>query len=139
MKLLILLSFVPLLLANPKEIISGNLSCKDFKTGKFVLISNETNRKYLIHRTKTLQIEEVFDLSTKKKIQKDRYYRILWKSDCQFILLLDLTKSQHDETDKYINSHGGYLCTIKKIEGKCAIIETQFAGEIFASEVCKTQ
>ena len=71
------------------------------------------------------------------KIQKDRCYKILWKNDCQFLLLLDLSKSQHDETDKYINSHCGYLCTIKKIAGRCAIIETQFEGEIFASEICK--
>lgn len=139
MKFLILFSFVLSLLANSEEIVSRELSCRDFKNGKFVLINKKTNKRYLIEKSKDLQKEEVFDLSTNKKIQKDRYYKILWKSDCQFILLLDLAKSQHDETDKYINSHGGYLCTIKKIEGKCAIIETQFEGDVFASEVCKAQ
>ncbi|GEN69913.1 hypothetical protein [Chryseobacterium rhizosphaerae] len=139
MKLLILFSFVLLLLANPKEIVSGKLFCRDFKNGKFTLINKKTNKKYLIQKSQDLQKEEVFDLSTNKKIRKDRYYKILWKSDCQFILTLDLAKSQHDETDKYINSHGGYLCTIKKIEGKCAIIETQFEGDVFSSEICKTQ
>lgn len=139
MKFSILFSFVLLLLANTKESVSGTLSCRDFKNGKFVLINKKTNKKFLIEKSKDLQREEVFDLSTNKKIQKDRYYKILWRSDCQFILLLDLAKSQYDETDKYINSHGGYLCTIKKIEGKCAIIETQFEGDVFASEVCKAQ
>jgi len=139
MKLLILFSLILSLLAIPKEIGSRKVSCTDFKNGKFVLINKKTNKKYLIQRTKDFQKEEIFDLSTNKKIQKDRYYKILWKNDCQFFLLLDLSKSQHDKTDKYINSHGGYLCTIKKIEGKCAIIETQFEGEVFASEVCKTQ
>ncbi|GEJ48145.1 hypothetical protein [Chryseobacterium sp. ON_d1] len=139
MKFLILFPVVLSLLANSEEIVSRELSCRDFTNGKFVLINKKTNKRYLIEKSKDLQKEEVFDLSTNKKIQKDRYYKILWKSDCQYILLLDLVKSQYDETDKYINSHGGYLCTIKKIEGKCAIIETQFEGEVFASEVCKTQ
>ncbi|WP_426480165.1 hypothetical protein [Chryseobacterium sp. R2ACT005] len=139
MKLLIMFPFVLSLLVNPKEIVSGKLSCRDFKNGKFILINKKTNKKYLIEKSKDFQKEEVFDLSTNLKIQKDRYYKILWKNDCQFVLLLDLAKSQHDETDKYINIHGGYLCTIKKIEGKCAVIDTQFEGEIFASEICKTQ
>ncbi|MDH5032344.1 MULTISPECIES: hypothetical protein [Chryseobacterium] len=139
MKFLILFPIVLSLLANPEEIVSKELSCKDFKNGKFVLINKKTNKRYLIEKSKDLQKEQVFDLTINKKIQKDRYYKILWKSDCQFILLLDLAKNQYDETDKYINSNGGYLCTIKKIEGKCAIIETQFEGEVFASEVCKTQ
>ncbi|MFP8894491.1 hypothetical protein [Chryseobacterium sp. EZn1] len=139
MKFLILFHIVLSLQGSSEEFVSGALSCRDFKNGKFVLINKKTNKRYLIEKSKDLQKEEVFDLSTNKKMQKDRYYKILWKSDCQYILLLDLAKSQHDETDKYINSHGGYLCTIKKIEGKCAIIETQFEGEVFASEVCKTQ
>ncbi|MDR6460560.1 hypothetical protein J2786_003694 [Chryseobacterium vietnamense] len=138
MKFLILFTSV-LLLTTPKEIFAEKLSCRDFKNGKFILVNKKTNKKYLIQKSKGLQKEEAFDLSTNKKIQKDRYYKIFWKSDCQFTLLLDLTKSPYDETDKYINSHGGYLCTIKKIEGKCAIIETQFEGDVFASEICKTQ
>ncbi|RLJ30670.1 hypothetical protein CLU97_0040 [Chryseobacterium sp. 7] len=138
MKLSILLPLVLSLLTNPKETKSRKVLCTDFKNGKFVLLNKKTNKKYLIQRAKDFQKEEIFDLSTNKKIKKDRYYKIFWKNDCQF-LLLDLSKSQHDETDKYINSHGGYLCTIKKIEGKCAIIETQFEGDVFASEICKTK
>ncbi|UTX49578.1 hypothetical protein [Chryseobacterium sp. MA9] len=124
---------------NAKIIDMEHSTCSDFKSGKFELLNKKTNKRYLIQRSNDFQVEETFDLSTNKKISKDRYYKILWKSNCQYILLLDLTKSQHDETDKYINSHGGYLCTIKKIEGKCAIIETQFEGDVFASEICKTQ
>jgi len=124
---------------NAKKIDREYSTCSDFKSGKFELLNKKTNKRYLIQRSNNLQVEETFDLSTNRKIQKDRYYKILWRSNCQFTLLLDLAKSQHDETDKYINTHGGYLCTIKRIKGKCAVIETQFEGEVFASEICKTQ
>ncbi|MDR4954650.1 hypothetical protein REB14_20910 [Chryseobacterium sp. ES2] len=137
---LIFIVFASFFISDNSKIIDTDYStCSDFKSGKFELLNKKTNKRYLIQRSNDFQIEETFDLSTNKKISKDRYYKILWKSNCQYILLLDLTKSQHDETDKYINSHGGYLCTIKKIEGKCAIIETQFEGDVFASEICKTQ
>lgn len=139
MKFLILLPFAFSLLASSYEIVSKELSCNDFKNGKFILINKKTNKRYLIDKSKDFQKEEIFDLSTNVKLQEDRYYKVLWKNDCQFVLLLDLSKSEHDETDKYVNSHGGYLCTIKKIAGKCAIIATQFEGEIFTSEVCKAQ
>ena len=137
---LIFIVFASFFISDNSKIIDTDYStCSDFKSGKFELLNKKTNKRYLIQRFNDFQIEETFDLSTNKKISKDRYYKILWKSNCQYILLLDLTKSQHDETDKYINSHGGYLCTIKKIEGKCAIIETQFERDVFASEICKTQ
>lgn len=137
---LIFIVFASFFVCDNSKIIGTEYStCSDFKSGKFELLNKKTNKRYLIQRSNDFQVEETFDLFTNKKISKDRYYKLLWKSNCQYILLLDLTKSQHDETDKYINSHGGYLCTIKKIEGKCAIIETHFEGDVFASEVCKVQ
>lgn len=137
---LIFIVFVCFFVNDNSKIVDTEYStCSEFKYGKFELLNKKTNKRYLIQRSSDFQVEEVFDLSTNKKIVKDRYYKVLWKSNCQFTLLLDLAKSQHDETDKYINSHGGYLCTIKKIEGKCAIIETQFEGVVFASEICKIQ
>lgn len=129
-----LISIYSIKIENHKE-----TRCSDFKTGKFELVNKKTNRKYIIQRSKNNQKEEVFDLTTGKKIIEDKFYKILWKNDCQYTLHLNLTKGEHDETDQYINSHGGYNCTIKKINDKCANVETEFQGDVLTSEMCKIQ
>jgi len=113
------------------------LQCKDFKTGKFTIIDEGSKRRYLLKRSKYVQIEETFDLITNKKIKGDRYYKIIWKNECKYILILDTLKSEHDKVDLYINSMGGYKCLIKKIEKDYAIIETDVNGHSFISKIYK--
>lgn len=123
----------------PKIENHEEMICSDFKTGQFELVNKKTNKKYIIHRSRNGQIEETFNLTTGKKIMKNRYYIIFWKNDCEYNLRLNLTKSKFDETDKYVNSKGGYNCTIKKIKGKCATVDTEFQGDVLTSEMCKIQ
>lgn len=137
MKLITIL-FTAFTLFNCKEKTTDRkLSCTDFKTGTFELVNKTTNRKYLIERTKDLQIEQTYDLAMNKKIKKDRYYKITWKNDCEYNLQLDTVKSEPDEFDIFVNSNGGYNCSIKQINGNCAITESRLEGEAYSSEICK--
>lgn len=138
MKLIIMLFTVFIFFNCEKKLTNDKLSCKDFKIGRFLLINKETNKKYLIKRTKDYQTEQTFDIVTNRKIKKDRYYKISWKNDCEYVLILDTSKSQYDETDLYINSVGGYLCLIKNITDNCAILETRVESEVFTSKIYKT-
>lgn len=137
MKTIIIILAYLISISAPKIENHEEMICSDFKTGQFELVNKKTNKKYIIHRSRNEQIEETFDITTGKKTMKSRYYKILWRNDCEYNLLLNLTKSKHDETDKYINSNGGYNCTIKKIEGECATVETEFQGEALISVICK--
>jgi len=49
---------------------NGNLTCSDFKTGKFELVNSETNRKYIIQRNSEFQTEDTYDLKSGKKNQR---------------------------------------------------------------------
>lgn len=138
MKIIKMLSTAFIFLNCEKSHTMKNLPCADFKTGKFQLIDKGSNRKYLLQRTADYQIEMTFDLNNDKKIKKDRYYKIFWKDDNQYTLILDTTKSQYNEIDLYVNSVGGYKCTIKNIEDSCSIIETSVKGEgSFISQICR--
>jgi len=91
-----------------------------------------------LQRTADFQIEQTFDLDTGKKLKKDRHYKIFWKDDSQYTLILDTTKCQYNEIDLYMNSVGGYKCTINNFEDNCSIVETSVQGESsFISEICK--
>lgn len=132
--------FIPFITINcVKENYHKKLSCKDFNIGKFEIHNKDTNKRYLLERTNDFQIENTLNLSTNTKSKEDRYYKIYWKSDCEYNLILDTARSQYDTIDLYINSKGGYQCLIKNIEGNCAIVETKVDGEdTFISKICKT-
>lgn len=66
-----------------KKTDDAKLSCKDFKIGKFQLSNKDSNKKYVLERTKDFQIEKTFNLSTNRKLKEDRYYKIFWKNDCE--------------------------------------------------------
>lgn len=122
-----------------KVIDHKKIPCKDFKIGKFEIYNKNSNKKYLLERTKDFQVEKTLNLTTNTKSSNDRYYKISWKNDCEYNLILDTTRSQYDTIDLYINSKGGYHCLIKSIEGNCAIVETKVDGEdTFISKICKT-
>jgi hypothetical protein len=119
---------------------SKKLLCADFKTGEYQLVNNDSRKKFLLERTSHLQIEQTYDLTTGDRIKKDRYYKISWKNDCEYNLILDTTRSQYDEIDLYINSKGGYKCLIKKIDNNCSTVETSVEGEDSQiSKICKIQ
>ncbi|MDQ1162551.1 hypothetical protein QE422_002919 [Chryseobacterium sp. SORGH_AS 447] len=138
MKIITILSTTFILLNCKKTETKKDMQSTDFKIGKFQLINKNSNRKYLLQRTADFQIEQTFDLDTGKKLKKDRYYKIFWKDDNQYTLILDTTKSQYNEIDLYVNSVGGYKCTINDIEDNCSIVETSVKGEgSVTSEICK--
>jgi hypothetical protein len=116
---------------------NGNLTCSDFKTGKFELVNSETNRKYIIQRNSEFQTEDTYDLKSGKKISGPKFYKIKWIKDCEYNLLIDTTKSKYDETDLYINSKGGLNTTILKIENNCANLITRFEEMEIKAKVCK--
>jgi len=118
---------------------SNNLKCSDFKTGKFELVNSETNRKYIIERNSEFQTEETYNLKSGKKISGPRFYKIKWKSDCEYNLLIDTIKSKYDETDLYINSKGGLNNKILKIENNCATVVTYFEEMNIEARVYKIQ
>jgi hypothetical protein len=137
MKKIIPIFFMAFVFTNCTRAGDKKLTCTDFKIGKFQLINKEAKTKYLIQRTADSQIEQTYDLVTNKKIMKARYYKISWKNDCEYTLILDTLKSQYDQTDIYINSIGGYNCSIKSITDDCAMIETKVESEVLTSQVCK--
>lgn len=123
---------------NPtSKVWSQNLSCKDFRTGQFELRNKESNKRYVILRGKDFQLEQTFDLTTNKKIKKDTSYKIKWRTDCDYNLLIDDRKNVMDDFNKYTNAKGGLNCSVKKIDGKCFLIETKFEGDAYTSKICK--
>lgn len=116
---------------------NGNLTCSDFKTGKFELVNSETNRKYIIQRNSEFQTEDTYDLKSGKKISGPKFYKIKWIKDCEYNLLVDTIKSKYDSTDVYINSKGGLNSKILKIENECATVNTIFEEMNVESKICK--
>jgi hypothetical protein len=115
----------------------NNLKCSNFKTGKFELVNSESNRKYIIERNSEFQTEDTYNLETGEKISGPRFYKIKWKSDCEYNLLIDTTKSKYDETDLYMNSKGGLNSKILKIENDCATVTTNFEEMNIETKICK--
>lgn len=121
MKLIFLLPIFLFLSLN-----NSNLTCSDFKVGKFELVNTETNRKYVIERNAEFQTEDTYDLKSGEKISGPKFYKIKWLSDCEYNLIIDTAKSKYDETDLYINSKGGLKTKIVKIENDCSTVITSF-------------
>ncbi|SFB69459.1 hypothetical protein SAMN05421876_101139 [Kaistella jeonii] len=115
----------------------NDLKCIDFHKGKFYLINKDTNRKYFISRKIDFQSEKTFNLKTGKKFSGIKNYKIKWKNDCEYTLIIDTSKKNIDETDLYINSNGGLNCKIVKIEGNCASVITSFENSTIESKICK--
>lgn len=124
-------------LQNLSTVIAQNLKCDDFKYGTFQLINTKAEREYKIIRKDKSQTEQTFDLISEKKIRSDRFFNITWRKNCEYILFINLDKSSHDDFDIYINSKGGLINTIIKIENKCAEIETRFEDQKSFSKICK--
>lgn len=133
----IFLLFLSFVLQNCATKSNKNLTCLNFKSGKFELFNSESKIKYIIERNEKFQIEKTFDMYTNEKIKSDQYFLINWKNDCEYQLLIDTTKSDYDSLDLQINSLGGLKCKILKVDGNCAEIETKLENKIVKSKMCK--
>ena len=117
-----LLSLLLLFAFNSKK--EDQLQCKDFKIGKFELIDQENNVKYIIHRGKRTQTEKQVNIASGEQIKETVYYKLKWKNDCEFNLMVDTNLSKFDDFDLFINEKGGLNMKIIKTQGKCVTIET---------------
>ncbi|WP_433764759.1 hypothetical protein [Flavobacterium ginsenosidimutans] len=80
-----------LLLLSTINIYSQKLNCQDFRTGKFELIDELNQQKYIYERFKNFQTEETFDMKTGKVFEEKGYYILTWINDCEYNLKLDTT------------------------------------------------
>jgi hypothetical protein len=73
--------------------------CTYFKTGKFLLYSRATNKKYFIERNDSFQIE-IDSLS--KRISRSK---ITWINDCEYYLVnIPDSSSERDKLDAFFES-----------------------------------
>jgi hypothetical protein len=59
---------------------SQNATCKDYKTGRFILHDKETKMKFSIERNDSIQTET--DLKTGEVAK----FRVYWESECKYSL-----------------------------------------------------
>ena len=77
LKILILIASVSFI---SDETSTQEIDCKSVRTGKFKLINEELNLRYLIERNDSVQFET--KLTTGEKSQ----YRIIWTGKCEYEL-----------------------------------------------------
>ncbi|MET7030804.1 hypothetical protein [Sediminicola luteus] len=135
MKKTTLLLFTALLIG--LNISAQELTCTDFKIGKFYIpkikeaakykvVSNDsisefaaerdsTIKKYIVIREKGTQTE------WKNGIENGNpeYEIIEWIDDCTYRLTFDSSKMVLDETKKWVNENNGIIVSKTKLEGKC--------------------
>ena len=114
-----------------------DLTCADFKIGKFYIPETKEIAKYTV--TENDSISELTDkrdtsiekyiIIRKKNTQTEwrngidygnpEYEIIEWIDECTYILTFDASKSKLDEEQKWVNKNGGILVSKIKIENKC--------------------
>lgn len=116
---------------------SQNLTCKDFKEGKFYIPNKENDSiKFNIIREGNTQIE--INLSGKKT-----YTLIEWTDECTYKIKMDESKTELDESQQFVNDNGGLLVEKLKIEGKCLYYKSSLSigGEEMRvdGKICKKE
>jgi hypothetical protein len=114
-----------------------DLTCADFKIGKFYIPETKEMAKYTIIENDSIsEMTPERDSSIKKYIvirEKDTQiewkngigngkpdYEILeWIDDCTYRLTYDSSKTELDEDKKWINENNGIVVSKTKIENKC--------------------
>ena len=105
--------------------IAQDLSCSDFKSGIFVLSSeNVSPFNYKVIRNDSSQIEIELDSES----EKISYQIIEWIDDCNYIMKFDDSKMELDYTHKLINELGGMLIKKEKIERNCFFYQSSIKG-----------
>lgn len=141
-------------------IISQDLTCEDFKVGKFYIPNDDKLQeftisfrdsivKYLPERD-TSYIKTVLVRSEKTQTEwKDginqgdfRNEIIEWINDCNYRLTYDEENQQLDETEQWINDNNGVIISKIKIERRCMIYDatlTSNEGVVFSQKgiICK--
>ena len=120
MKKLIVLSFFLTSLCS----FGQDLSCEDFKEGTFVAKMTEPiQADWKIVREGNSQTEFPSKLPDELKetdFPMDPQHGIIeWIDDCTYRLTYDSTKSELTDMQKMVNSLGGFINEMIKIEGNC--------------------
>lgn len=99
-----------------------SLKCDNFKQGNFIVPNDtESTTPYRIIRNDNTQIE--IDSKGVK-----RYSKIKWLDNCSYILLYDSDKMVLNNFQKEVNSLGGIIVKVNKIEGKCFYYTSNIKG-----------
>lgn len=99
-----------------------DLTCNDFKNGTFrATMLEPVQVNWKITRKGNIQIESEFKSSGKAITPKEDLPNgiINWIDDCTYRLTFDESKSELAEINKKINSVGGVLTEVIKIEKNC--------------------
>lgn len=118
-----------LLLFSTVNIYSQKLNCQDFRTGKFELIDEINQQKYIYERFENFQTEETFDMKTGKVVAEKGYYILTWINDCEYNLKLDTAKTKGSDVALAVNARGGVNSRIVYVDESCAIIAVTIADE----------
>ncbi|MBC9796794.1 hypothetical protein [Sinomicrobium weinanense] len=135
MKRTILLLLTTLLIG--LKVNSQNLTCSDFKTGRFYIpktkeigkytvVSNDSIweftadidtsvKKHVVVREKNTQIEWENEIGN----GSPRHEIIEWIDDCTYRLTYDASKSELEDDKQWINKNNGIIVSKNKIEGNC--------------------
>jgi len=123
-----------------------NLNCSDFKNGTFnVSISEPIQINWKIVREGNNQTELVTELPQElidSGYPTDPQYGIInWIDDCTYRLTYDESKSELSESQKMINTLGGVLTELTKIEENCFYYKSTLIYEggeqILNGKLCK--
>lgn len=137
-----------------------NLTCKDFKIGKFYIPQTEelkaytitlgdsvstympetdsSIQKYIIMRAKKTQMEWTNGINEGTPIHVD----LEWIDDCTYRLKYNKTKNKLNDDMLWINENNGIVVTNMKIEGNCMFYKSTLTtkeGKTIAQKgiICK--
>lgn len=135
MRNIIILCFV--LLLNGYISSAQDLTCADFKTGKFYIPINDKMKVYTVITNDSIsKVNAERDLTISKYIvlRKDgsqiewkngigngspTHEIIEWIDDCSYRLTYDSSKGEVNDDLKWINENNGIVISKSKIEGNC--------------------
>lgn len=102
---------------------SQELKCDDFKKGTFIVPNDtEGTTPYRIIRNDTLQTE--IDSEGIK-----RYSKLKWTNDCSYTIFYDEDKEPLTDFQKQVNSVGGIIVKVTKIEANCFYYTSNIKGD----------
>ncbi|MDG5490631.1 hypothetical protein [Psychroserpens sp. SPM9] len=102
---------------------SQEIKCDDFKKGRFVVPNDtEGTTPYRIIRSDTTQVE--IDSEGVK-----RYSKLKWLNDCSYVIFYDADKMPLTDFQKEVNSVGGIIVEVTKIEDSCFYYTSNIKGD----------
>lgn len=119
------------------KINAQELTCEDFKIGRFYIPTDDEMKKYTV-----ISNDSIREMTAEREINVHRYvvireknsqtewkngigngkptYEILeWIDDCTYRLTYDSSKGEMDEMTKWVNENNGIVVSKRKIENKC--------------------